>query len=59
MQSFEEQKQEFQERMTRNVNIEKSIKNFNKRKDAQLKEKERKEQLSRTIAKLEAKEQDR
>ena len=59
MQSFKEQKQEFQERMTRNVNVEKSSENFNKRKDAQLKEKERKEQLSRTIAKLEAKEQER
>lgn len=59
MQNFKEQKQEFQERMTRNVNVEKSSENFNKRKDAQLKEKERKEQLSRTIAKLEAKEQER
>ena len=59
MQSFKEQKQEFQERMTRNVNVQRSIENFNKRKDAQLKEKERKEQLSRTIAKLEAKEQER
>ena len=37
MQSFKEQKQEFQERMTRNVNVEKSIENFNKRKDAQKK----------------------
>ncbi len=59
MQSFKEQKQEFQERMTRNVNVQRSIENFNKRKDAQKKEKERREQLSRTIAKLEAKEQER
>ncbi len=59
MQSFKEQKQEFQGRMTRNVNVQRSIENFNKRKDAQKKEKERREQLSRTIAKLEAKEQER
>ena len=59
MQSFKEQKQEFQERMTRNVNVQRSIENFNKRKDAQKKEKERREELSRTIAKLEAKEQER
>ncbi len=59
MQNFKEQKQEFQERMTRNVNVEKSSENFNKRKDAQKKEKERREQLLRTIAKLEAKEQER
>ena len=59
MQTFKEQKQEFQGRMTRNVNVQRSIENFNKRKDAQKKEKERREQLSRTIAKLEAKEQER
>ena len=59
MQSFKEQKQEFQGRMTRNVNVQRSIENFNKRKDAQKKEKERREELSRTIAKLEAKEQER
>ena len=59
MQNLEEQKQEFIERLTRNVDIEKSIENFTKRREAQQKEKEKKENLLRTMAKLEGNNQER